>query len=228
VDRHFVTVPAKGYVRRGMSFLLTIPTLPVEVERALAVARSWFDIGYVPAGSDYRPLKSVAFARSEGTEASGDLHHSFGFYDDAVPDDCTEVHGCLKAFEAQVANLLPGYEPHRGSLRILDYPATDAPLRATPHSDYATFSILFPGPGFQVQIADEWVDLDAPGVVLFGDFIELYNPHLKPTRHQVIGPGERRVSLVYFSRPHAGTPFNGATTGEYLQRKLKMHQVEDR
>lgn len=105
---------------------------------------------------------------------------------------------------------------HVACLRTLNYPdTTDNPpapgqLRASPHTDYGTFTLLCAGAhreGLQVmKKGGEWLDVDIPDdcfTVNVGDLLCRWtNDKWRSTRHRVVvkttAPAKRRQSVAYF------------------------------
>ncbi len=104
----------------------------------------------------------------------------------------------------------PFIDAHSSALRLAHYPALTGPppsgaLRAGPHTDYGTLTILRLDrePGLQVQGRDgSWFDVDAPDgafVINLGDLMQRWtNDRWRSTIHRVVVPadGFRRARLT--------------------------------
>jgi isopenicillin N synthase-like dioxygenase len=102
---------------------------------------------------------------------------------------------------------------HASALRMINYPELDASsgagvgqLRAGPHTDYGTITVLLADPvfgGLQVQsLTGEWVGVDAPAggfVVNLGDAMARWtNDRWRSTMHRVVPAAGRRQSIAFF------------------------------
>lgn len=108
---------------------------------------------------------------------------------------------------------------HVAALRILNYPDTrqnppkPGQLRASPHTDYGTLTLLTAGAnpdGLQVMKKDDtWLDVKIPGdclTVNVGDMLSRWtNDRWRSTRHRVVvkegDSGNRRQSVAFFHNP---------------------------
>jgi isopenicillin N synthase-like dioxygenase len=143
------------------------------------------------------------------------------------------------------------------SLALNHYPAQTVPplagqLRAGPHTDYGTVTIVAPTAapgGLQVRTKDgQWQDVSVePGtfVVNIGDLMAQWtNDRWVSTVHRVANPsaeqamGSRRLSLVFFHQPNpdavidciptcvdsiAGKKYQPVSAGEYINAKISRH-----
>jgi isopenicillin N synthase-like dioxygenase len=212
--------------------------LPEDEKRKLAEGEP------TPGLPAYRPLRSESLAASLGRKAPGDLKESLD-WGPAVPgfgwpDHPPELRGLLGEYFEAVGGLggrlrrlfalalgLPAdwfeqsFRGHSSSLRVINYPAPDAPpepgqLRAGAHTDYGCMTILraddAPG-GLQVQTrGGDWLDVQAVPdsfVVNLGDMMARWtNDRWAATLHRVAVPpdssaGSRRQSLVFFHDPRS-------------------------
>ena len=143
---------------------------------------------------------------------------------------------------------------HMTSFVVQNYPDQDKPprpgqLRAGPHSDYGSLTILKtedrPG-GLEIQTADgDWRPVaPKPGcfIVNIGDLMAQWtNDRWVSTMHRVVNPprdkavGSRRQSLIFFHQPNYDAPveclpsclaggaakYAPTTSGEHLLMKLR-------
>lgn len=105
---------------------------------------------------------------------------------------------------------------HSSALRALNYPeikgynTPENQIRASPHTDYGTITILkTDGPGLQVQIDSKWIDvpiIDDTFIINIGDIMQRWtNDMWSSTVHQVIkvdNTNERRQSIAFFHNPN--------------------------
>lgn len=149
------------------------------------------------------------------------------------------LHLAPTFFEAMISR-------HVSALRCLDYPALTEPplpgqLRAGPHTDYGTLTILRTARGVNgLQTRDrtgEWSDVDAVDggfVVNLGDTLARWtNDRWRSTMHRVVDTGEasRRTSIAFFHNanwdarieclPGLGQPlYAPVSAGRHLMEKF--------
>jgi isopenicillin N synthase-like dioxygenase len=135
---------------------------------------------------------------------------------------------------------------HASALRLAHYPdlGTRNPskaLRAGPHTDYGTLTVLWTDgvPGLQVEMHDgEWVDVEPAGgglIVNLGDLMQRWtNDRWRSTMHRVVpADGRRRLSIPFFHNANwdariecivsDGAPARHApiTAGRHLMEKFR-------
>ncbi len=171
----------------------------------------------------------------------------------------TLMHISALALGLEEDYFLPYMDPEGGVMRLVHYPdqkqePVPGQLRYGAHSDYGGLTILrqdgAPG-GLQVCLkSGEWVDVQPIAdsfVINVGDLIACWtNDRWRSTLHRVVNPPRstlgqsRRLSLVYFTGPHADamieclptcqSPDNPARyqpvrAGAYIQAKINASMV---
>ena len=150
---------------------------------------------------------------------------------------------------------------HTAALRALNYPAQPVPpqpgqIRAAPHTDYGTLTILRPGEatgGLEVRAAaGQWLTVPTVldgFIVNIGDMMQMWtNDRWRSTVHRVVNPHadfaavERRQSIAFFHQPNWDTvieclpsctdddhpPLHPPTTaGEWLQSRVEATHGHD-
>jgi isopenicillin N synthase-like dioxygenase len=130
-------------------------------------------------------------------------------------------------------DLAPYFDDRSSNLRVIDYPAGAAAMRAGAHRDYGCLTIIrSDAGGLEAQTrAGEWLPVQAPRggfVVNIGDLMQRWTgDRFISTLHRVVGEGEapRRQSLVFFHNPRSdalietlggGTAYEPVTAGDYV------------
>jgi isopenicillin N synthase-like dioxygenase len=144
----------------------------------------------------------------------------------------------------------PSIDRHGSALRLAHYPALSGPvpsdaMRAGPHTDYGTLTILQVDgrPGLEVLVDGVWRPVDAgPGelVVNLGDLLARWtNDRWRSTMHRVVvaDDRERRLSIPFFHNANwdariecltlDGEParYPPTTAGHHLMQKFRSTVV---
>lgn len=150
---------------------------------------------------------------------------AWGAYYDAM----TDLAERLMTWFAEALDLEPHFfassiDRHTAAMRALNYPAQSVPaapgqIRAAPHTDYGTLTILRPGVatgGLEVRTgSDQWLTVPTMPdgfVVNIGDMMQMWtNDRWRSTVHRVVNPSaevadvERRQSIAFFHQPNWDT-----------------------
>lgn len=240
--------------------------LPLDDKLAVRTDGAAYPYGYFPINQE-----------SLGDAAAPDLNESFNVGPAQLPrrwpprpevlkttwlayyDAMSDLAARLMALFASGLGLDPThfeslFDNHTAALRALNYPpqaTLPAPgqVRAAPHTDYGTLTILKPGAatgGLEVQATDcTWVTVppvDDGFVVNIGDMMQMWtNDRWRSTVHRVVNPDagvaatERRQSMAFFHQPNADAVIEclptctdaanpprhpPVTAGEWLRRRV--------
>ena len=174
-----------------------------------------------PAGTD-SAVASHAYQPNIWPDVMPGLTGTFKDYYSAVAGFNTVLLEIFSAaLELDPAYFRENFRDHSSVVRILHYPAQDAPppagqLRCGAHTDFGSHTILLaddsPG-GLQVlTLSGEWVDVIPPAnafIINIGDMMKMWtNDRWRSNEHRVAnpptdgGPSGDRLSIAFFTYPN--------------------------
>jgi isopenicillin N synthase-like dioxygenase len=159
-------------------------------------------------------------------QGSDQLRQVSRAYSNALEELSSQLMSAIaRSLDLPTDYFTPMLGDHFNALSIAHYPPLGGPalpgqLRASPHTDYGSLTVLLPNNskgGLQVQVADgRWLDVPLVKgvfVVNVGDLVEMWtNGYYRSAVHRVCNPasedGEsaRRISIVYFQHPAPQAP----------------------
>jgi len=173
------------------------------------------------AGAD-KAVASHAYQPNIWPDVMPGLTETFQAYYSAVADFNTVLLEIFSAaLDLELAYFRENFRHHSSTVRILHYPAQDAPppagqLRCGAHTDFGSHTILLaddsPG-GLQVRtLSGEWVDVIPPAnafIINIGDMMKMWtNDRWVSNEHRVAnpstegGPSGDRLSIAFFTYPN--------------------------